>query len=48
MFEEPDSDIIELQKDSPRKYIPDPVGEELDRIASSHGVTAVSLKFLRN
>lgn len=42
MFDEPEFDDLELSKEPPRKYIPDPIGEELDRIANAHGVTAVS------
>ena len=42
MFDEPDLEVIDFNEKTRRPQIPDPVGDELDRIANLHGVTAVS------
>uniref|UniRef100_T1KNY9 Uncharacterized protein n=1 Tax=Tetranychus urticae TaxID=32264 RepID=T1KNY9_TETUR len=40
MFDEPDLEVIDFNEKTRRPQIPDPVGDELDRIANLHGVTA--------
>ncbi|XP_053201557.1 piezo-type mechanosensitive ion channel component-like isoform X3 [Panonychus citri] len=40
MFDEPDLEVIDFNEKTRRPQIPDPVGDELDRISSLHGVTA--------
>lgn len=42
MFDDPDSEEIDLCEREVKNHVPDPVGEELDRLAAVHGVTTVS------
>jgi hypothetical protein len=45
MFDEPDSESINLVEKSHESQVPDPVGEELDKLASIRGLTAVRVQW---
>ncbi|RWS08455.1 Piezo-type mechanosensitive ion channel component 2-like protein, partial [Dinothrombium tinctorium] len=47
MFEDPDAEEIDLEKKPRKSLIPDPVGDELKRIANAKGLTAFCSKLVK-
>ncbi|XP_074605433.1 piezo type mechanosensitive ion channel component isoform X6 [Brevipalpus obovatus] len=47
MFDDPDSEEIDLCEREVKNHVPDPVGEELDRLAAVHGVTTFCSMYIQ-
>lgn len=45
MFDDPDSELVDLDEKPRRSLIPDPTGEELNKLAKAKGLTSVSSLF---
>lgn len=46
MFDEPESELIDLDEKPRKSLVPDPEGDELRRIANVKGISAVSTLLL--
>lgn len=45
MFDDTDSEVVDLTEKPRQSLIPDPEGDEMRKIAKVHGFTAVSITF---